>query len=245
MSRITTDLFETYKEMATGKVLNEDTDSIDEAYYTRRPSYRSPFQRAKEYDEGPVRGSGGKISRIPDSVIQRMDAARKKAEEEEKRKSEQQKTEGVQKADENIAEMIEQGMMEKETITMEFVIENTFEVSVPSTVTYQDYLNAINTIVNSEDPTIQAEIVSIANEAFNNNNIEVIAEAELIKQGIIEAGYKATRMGDKQFSPELNLDIDRTEPGVTKVSRRIRSGEGKGITATERRTMKRIASRTK
>lgn len=137
------------------------------------------------------------------------------------------------------------GGLKEETITMEFVIENTIEVSVPSTVTYQDYINAIKTIVNSEDPAIQAEIVSIANEAFNNNNIEVIAEAELIKQGIIEANYKATRMGDKEYSPELNLDVDRTKPGVTKVSRRIRSGEGKGTTATERRTMKRIASRTK
>ena len=134
---------------------------------------------------------------------------------------------------------------ETENITMEFVIENTIEVSVPSTVTYQDYINAIKTIVNSEDPEIQAEIVKIANEAYENDNIEVIAEAELIKQGILEAGYKATRMGDKQYSPELNLDVDRTKPGVTRVSRRIRSGEGKGTTATERRTMKRIASRTK
>lgn len=134
---------------------------------------------------------------------------------------------------------------EAENITMEFVIENTIEVSVPSTVTYQDYINAIKTIVNSEDPEIQAEIVKIANEAYENDNIEVIAEAELIKQGILEAGYKATRMGDKQYSPELNLDVDRTKPGVTRVSRRIRSGEGKGTTATERRTMKRIASRTK
>jgi hypothetical protein len=134
---------------------------------------------------------------------------------------------------------------EAENITMEFVIENTIEVSVPSTVTYQDYINAIKTIVNSEDPEIQAEIVKIANEAYENDNIEVIAEAELIKQGILEAGYKATRMGDKQYSPELNLDVDRTKPGVTRVSRRIKSGEGKGTTATERRTMKRIASRTK
>ena len=134
---------------------------------------------------------------------------------------------------------------EAENITMEFVIENTIEVSVPSTVTYQDYINAIKTIVNSEDSEIQAEIVKIANEAYENDNIEVIAEAELIKQGILEAGYKATRMGDKQYSPELNLDVDRTKPGVTRVSRRIRSGEGKGTTATERRTMKRIASRTK
>ncbi len=134
---------------------------------------------------------------------------------------------------------------EAENITMEFVIENTIEVSVPSTITYQDYINAIKTIVNSEDPEIQAEIVKIANEAYENDNIEVIAEAELIKQGILEAGYKATRMGDKQYSPELNLDVDRTKPGVTRVSRRIRSGEGKGTTATERRTMKRIASRTK
>ena len=134
---------------------------------------------------------------------------------------------------------------EAENITMEFVIEDTIEVSVPSTITYQDYINAIKTIVNSEDPEIQAEIVKIANEAYENDNIEVIAEAELIKQGILEAGYKATRMGDKQYSPELNLDVDRTKPGVTRVSRRIRSGEGKGTTATERRTMKRIASRTK
>ena len=136
----------------------------------------------------------------------------------------------------------EQEIDQMENITLEFVIENTVEVSIPSTITYQDYINAIKTIVNSDDPEIQAEIVKIANEAFTNENIEVIAEAELIKQGIIEADYKSTRMGHKEFSPELNMDVDRTKPGVTKVSRRIRSGEGKGTTATERRTMKRIAA---
>jgi len=140
----------------------------------------------------------------------------------------------------------EEDIEQSENITMEFVIENTIEVSMPSTVTYQDYIDAIKTIVNSDDSEIQAEIVKIANEAYENDNIEVIAEALLIKKGILEAGYKATRMGDKQYSPELNLDVDRTKPGVTRVSRRIKSGEGKGTTATERRTMKRIAaSRTK
>jgi hypothetical protein len=133
----------------------------------------------------------------------------------------------------------------KKTTKVNFVIEDTYEISIPSSITYQDYLDAINTIVDSEDEDVQQEIVSIANEAFENDNIEVIAEAELIKQGIIESSYKATRMGNKEYSPELNMDIDRTKPGVTRVSRRIKSGEGKGTTATERRTMKRIASRNK
>ena len=136
----------------------------------------------------------------------------------------------------------EEEIDQMENITLEFVIENTVEVSIPSTLTYQDYINAIKTIVNSDDAEIQAEIIKIANEAFTNENIEVIAEAELIKHGILEADYKSTRMGHKEYSPELNMDIDRTKPGVTMVSRRIRSGEGKGTTATERRTMKRIAA---
>ena len=139
----------------------------------------------------------------------------------------------------------EEDIEQSENIVMEFVIENTIEVSVPSTVTYQDYINAIKTIVNSDDSEIQTEIIKIANEAYENDNIEVIAEAELIKQGILEAGYKATSMGQKMYSPELNLDVDRSKPGVTRVSRRIKTGEGQGTTATERRTMKRIASRNK
>jgi hypothetical protein len=132
-----------------------------------------------------------------------------------------------------------------EFVKINLVVEDTYEIEVPSTIYYQDYLNAINTIVETDEEDIQSEIINIANEAFENKNVEVIAEAELIKRGIIESSYKASRMGHKEYSPELNMDIDKTEPGVTRVSRRIRSGEGKGITASERRTMKRVASRNK
>jgi len=84
-----------YEKVSTVKkeeTAAEETDSVNEVY-------GDPFRRRrKEYDEGPVRGPGGKISRIPDSVIQRMDAARNKAEKEEKekREREQQKTEEVE-----------------------------------------------------------------------------------------------------------------------------------------------------
>ena len=230
MQRITNDLFESIRKVsapakeATPTILNEETvqedytkEEVEQTDEAMSPQAKTTMKHIKN----PTRGEKKAAEDIKPGIAGYRDrvAMLKSAQ--------------------------ARGGLKEETITMEFVIENTIEVSVPSTVTYQDYINAIKTIVNSEDPAIQAEIVSIANEAFNNNNIEVIAEAELIKQGIIEANYKATRMGDKEYSPELNLDVDRTKPGVTKVSRRIRSGEGKGTTATERRTMKRIASRTK
>lgn len=231
MQRITNDLFESIRKVsapaqeATPTILNEETVQEDytkeEVEQTNEAQMSPQAKTTMKHIKNPTPGEKKAAKDIKPGIAGYRDrvAMLKSAQ--------------------------ARGGLDEETITMEFVIENTIEVSVPSTLTYQDYINAIKTIVNSEDPAIQAEIVSIANEAFNNNNIEVIAEAELIKQGILEAGYKATRMGDKQYSPELNLDVDRTKPGVTKVSRRIRSGEGKGTTATERRTMKRIASRTK
>ena len=138
----------------------------------------------------------------------------------------------------------ENNMRNNKKTVVEFVIENIIEIEIPDNLTYQDYIDAIQTIVDTDDEDAQTDILTIANEAFKNKEISVIAEAELIRKGILET-YKATKSGEKEYSPELNLDVDRSKPGVTKVSRRIEAGVGQGTTATERRTMKRIASRNK
>ena len=138
----------------------------------------------------------------------------------------------------------ENNMRNNKKTVVEFVIENIIEIEIPDNLTYQDYIDAIQTIIDTDDEDAQTDILTIANEAFKNKEISVIAEAELIRKGILET-YKATKSGEKEYSPQLKMDIDRSKPGVTKVSRRIEAGVGQGTTATERRTMKRIASRNK
>ena len=84
-------------------------------------------------------------------------------------------------------EEMENNMPKNNKKIMEFVIENIIQIEIPDNLTYQDYLDAVNTIVNSNDENDQQEIVTIANEAFENGNLEIIAEAELIRSGILEA----------------------------------------------------------
>ena len=106
----------------------------------------------------------------------------------------------------------------KEEITV--VLENILTVEVPSSATYADYLDAVKTIIGSDDPEFQQDIVKIAAEAFDTGKIEIIAEAELIKKGVLEA-YKSTADygNQKLYSKELSGTVDRTKPGVVRFSR--------------------------
>ena len=106
----------------------------------------------------------------------------------------------------------------KEEITV--VLENILTVEVPSSATYADYLDAVKTIIGNDDPEFQQDIVKIAAEAFDTGEIEIIAEAELIKNGVLEA-YKSTADygSQKLYSKELSGTVDRTKPGVVRFSR--------------------------
>ena len=123
--------------------------------------------------------------------------------------------------------------MVKETLTL--IYEQDIDVEIPAELTFADYLDAVKSLA-KDDPTIsEADIIKMATLAHKENDIDVV----------LEAAYNRTREGDKMYSPELDADIDRSKPGVTRFSRRIKSGEGMGVKQSERKLMKRIASRNK
>ena len=61
----------------------------------------------------------------------------------------------------NRRKAIKKSMM-KESVPFTFVIENSYDVEIPTNLTYADYLDAVKTIVNSEDPEFQQDIVKPA-----------------------------------------------------------------------------------
>jgi len=108
----------------------------------------------------------------------------------------------------------------KESVPFTFVIENRYDVEIPTDLTYADYLDAVKTIIGSDDPEFQQDIVKLAAEAFDTGKIEVIAEALLIKQGVLEAYRSTADYGSqKLYSKELSGTVDRTKAGVVRFSR--------------------------
>ena len=132
--------------------------------------------------------------------------------------------------------------MMKESVPFTFVVENEFTVEIPTNLSYADYLDAVKTVIGSDDPEYQQDIVNIAAEAFDLGKVEIIAEAILIKQGVFEA-YNRTREGDKMHSPELGMDIDRSNPGRTIVKKKL-TNLGGGETRPEAK-MRRAADKVR
>jgi len=119
----------------------------------------------------------------------------------------------------NRRKAIKKSMM-KESVPFTIVIENQYNVDIPTNLTYSDYLDAVKTIISSDDPEFQQDIVNIAAEAFDTGKIEIIAEALLIKQGVLEAYRSTADYGNqKLYSKELSGTVDRSKPGVVKFSR--------------------------
>jgi hypothetical protein len=119
----------------------------------------------------------------------------------------------------NRRKAIKKSMM-KESVPFTFVIENRYDVEIPTDLTYADYLDAVKTIIGSDDPEFQQDIVKLAAEAFDTGKIEVIAEALLIKQGVLEAYRSTADYGSqKLYSKELSGTVDRTKAGVVRFSR--------------------------
>jgi len=78
----------------------------------------------------------------------------------------------------NRRKAIKKAMMETE---VKYYIEESITVEVPEEPTYADYLDAIKTIVGSDDESLQAEIIAVAEEAFENEEYNVILEAAVMK----------------------------------------------------------------
>lgn len=70
---------------------------------------------------------------------------------------------------------------------------NDFEIELEENLSYADYLNAVKTIVNSDDPSIQSEIISIAAEAYDTQDMNVMIEAKTIAHAnsVVESLRKA------------------------------------------------------
>ena len=70
---------------------------------------------------------------------------------------------------------------------------NDFEIELDENFSYADYLNAVKTIVNSDDPSIQGEIISIAAEAYDTQDMNVIIEATTMAhaKSVVESLRKA------------------------------------------------------
>jgi hypothetical protein len=64
--------------------------------------------------------------------------------------------------------------------------EMTEQVAIPQNPTFQNYLDAIKSIVNDDSEEVQKEIITLAQEAFANKEIDVLIKAEL--QAMNEAG---------------------------------------------------------
>jgi len=64
--------------------------------------------------------------------------------------------------------------------------EMTEQVAIPQNPTFQNYLDAIKSIVNDNSEEVQKEIITLAQEAFANKEIDVLIKAEL--QAMNEAG---------------------------------------------------------
>ena len=144
-------------------------------------------------------------------------------------------------------EEMENNMPKNNKKIMEFVIENIIQIEIPDNLTYQDYLDAVNTIVNSNDENDQQEIVTIANEAFENGNLEIIAEAELIRSGILEARGKD---GDRA---EMELYRRGAEPSSGRIVTKTATGtkyekvfpSSMGVTGENQRAKKAREERNK
>jgi hypothetical protein len=64
--------------------------------------------------------------------------------------------------------------------------EMTEQVAIPKNPSFENYLDAVSFLINNDSEEIQQEIISLAQEAFANKEIDVLIKAEL--QAMNEAG---------------------------------------------------------
>lgn len=84
----------------------------------------------------------------------------------------------------------------KESITQTIINHDAFSLSVTDNPTFKDFFDAVQTIIPATNEEVHKEIVSIATEAYNENYVDVLVQAEAKKmfeskiQEQIKAGAK-------------------------------------------------------
>ncbi len=73
-----------------------------------------------------------------------------------------------------------------ELIDITTTYEMTEHVAIPKNPSFENYLDAVSFLINNDSEEIQKEIISLAQEAFANKEIDVLIKAEL--QAMNEAG---------------------------------------------------------
>jgi hypothetical protein len=99
----------------------------------------------------------------------------------------------------------------KEGISQTVINHNDFVLEVTNNPTYGDYLKALQSMINNSDDQIQQEIVTIAQEAFNNNIESVIIEAS--SRATFKAKLQEFRTSGAKVLDE-NYIVESGEPYV-------------------------------
>jgi len=143
----------------------------------------------------------------------------------------------------------------KEEVEIVYYVEESLKVEVPTEPTYADYLEAARTL--ADDTVSEKEIIAVASEAFDTNDFDIILEAAMSKAqkkdvkdkmsyyfGPEKKAKPAPTSTSSTTSSSGNFAMKKTATG-TVYQRKLKDNEGQGTTQAERRTMKRIASRSK
>ena len=99
----------------------------------------------------------------------------------------------------------------KEGISQTVINHNDFVLEVTNNPTYGDYLKALQSMINNSDEQIQQEIVTIAQEAFNNKIESVIIEAS--SRATFKAKLQELRASGAKVLDE-NYIVESGEPYV-------------------------------
>ena len=99
----------------------------------------------------------------------------------------------------------------KEGISQTVINHNDFVLEVTDNPTYGDYLKALQSMINNNDETIQQEIITIAQEAYNNKIESVIIEAS--SRATFKAKLQEIRASGAKVLDE-NYIVESGEPYV-------------------------------
>ena len=99
----------------------------------------------------------------------------------------------------------------KEGISQTVINHNDFVLEVTDNPTYGDYLKALQSMINNNEETIQQEIVTIAQEAYNNKIESVIIEAS--SRATFKAKLQELRSSGAKVLDE-NYIVESGEPYV-------------------------------
>lgn len=99
----------------------------------------------------------------------------------------------------------------KEGISQTVINHNDFVLEVTDNPTYGDYLKALQSMINNNDETIQQEIVTIAQEAYNNKIDSIIIEANT--RATFKAKLQEIRTSGAKVLDE-NYIVESGEPYV-------------------------------